>query len=86
MTENEANAILPQGHCRDTDDHDAHQFVTSWRRGHGIEAAHCPGRHTGHGFVTDQPIAHPMDDDPFAGCDDDRDLWADADYQRDATK
>jgi hypothetical protein len=62
MTTDQANAALPQRHCRDTEDHPAHEWITRDR--------YCPGRHTGHGFVTNQPIAHPMDLDPFAGLND----------------
>lgn len=49
------NTILPQKHCRDEDDHPAHQ--------HGQR--YCPGRHTPRGFVTNQPLAGH--EHPFAG-------------------
>lgn len=66
MTETDANAILPQHHCRNTDDHPAHD--------HRAGTVYCPGRYTPRGFVTNAPIAHPMDLDPFAGCEP-RDTW-----------
>lgn len=56
----------PQSYCEQLTDHQAHTVPFG---PNALPLYHCPGRHTGHGFETTAPIAHPMDTDPFAGTD-----------------
>lgn len=72
---------LPQRHCLDTKDHPAHD----WGWMHVQPDVRCPGRHTGHGFTSNATPITPADD-PFDCFGEEPDLWAEADYQRDATK
>ncbi len=53
-------SAIPQRHCSNILDHESHDWFElnlMWV---------CPGRFTPTGFLTDQPIAHPMDSDPFS--------------------
>jgi hypothetical protein len=57
MTEQQAQALLPQKHCRDLDDHPAHD--------HRGGSLYCPGRFTPTGFTSGVGPMAPAD--PFAG-------------------
>jgi hypothetical protein len=58
-------ADLPEMQCHRTRDHVPHVVYTT--PGPGDPIGNCPGL----GDMTEAAeIAHPMDDDPFAGCDD----------------